>query len=86
MVEKILLNASFIDEKKNRNCTATDIIFNNFFQEKSIEIEKYLPQKNPNSGNLILKEEDIKELLIPFLWKKSYILRYIEIEKVINAE
>ena len=59
------------------------ILFSTISYQNKIEITKFNLKKIQIENNSILKEEDIKELLIPFYGKNLIFLRYIEIEKAL---
>jgi len=59
------------------------ILFSTITTQNKIEITKFNLKKIQIENNSILKEKDIKELLVPFYGKSLIFLRYAEIEKAL---
>jgi len=59
------------------------ILFSTITTQNKIEITKFNLKKIQIENNSILKEKDIKELLVPFYGKNLIFLSYAEIEKAL---
>ena len=70
-----------IDEKKFVIAIALLILLSTITSQKKIYISEFNLKKIQIDNNFILKDTDIKRLLIPLYDKNLILLRYSEIEK-----